>query len=65
MRVFSLWDPSNPMLEVDLCAEYPIDFEELWERAELVKLTHAVVRIASIRDLIRSQDMAARDSHGM
>jgi hypothetical protein len=40
MRVFSLWDPSNPMLEVDLFAEHPIDFEELWSRAEIVKLTH-------------------------
>ena len=30
MRVFSLYDPSNPMLEVDLFTEHPIDFEELW-----------------------------------
>ena len=60
MRVFSLWDPSNPMLEVDLFAEHPIDFEELWERAEVVKLTHVAVRIASIRDLIRVKRLAGR-----
>lgn len=60
MRVFSLWDPSNPMLEVDLFAEHPIDFEELWERAEIVTLTHVRVRIASIRDLIRLKRLAGR-----
>jgi len=60
MRVFSLWDPSNPMLEVDLFAEHPIDFEELWGRGEIVKLTHAVARIASIRDLIRLKRLAGR-----
>jgi hypothetical protein len=60
MRVFSLWDPSNPMVEVDLFAEHPIDFEELWNHAEIVKLTRASVRIASIRDLIRLKRIAGR-----
>jgi len=60
MRVFSLWDPANPMLEVDLFAEHPIDFEELWNRAQVVKLTEVVVRIASIRDLIRLKQLAGR-----
>jgi hypothetical protein len=60
MRVFSLWDPSNPMVEVDLFAEHPIDFEELWNHAEIIKLTRALVRIASIRDLIRLKRIAGR-----
>jgi hypothetical protein len=60
MRVFSLYDPSNPMLEVDLFAEHPMDFEELWERSETVKLRHAVVRIASLRDLIQLKQLAGR-----
>ena len=60
LRVFSLWDPSNPMVEVDLFAEHPIDFEELWRRAEIIKLSRASVRIASIRDLIRLKQLAGR-----
>ncbi len=60
MRVFSLWNPANPMLEVDLFAEHPVDFEELWNRAEIIKLTQTEVRIASIRDLIRLKRLAGR-----
>lgn len=60
MRVFSLWNPANPMLEVDLFAEHLIDFEELWSRAEIVELTQAVVRIASIPDLIHLKRLAGR-----
>lgn len=60
MRVFSLWNPATPMLEIDLFAEHPIDFEELWSRAEIVTLTQSVVRIASIRDLIRLKRLAGR-----
>lgn len=60
MRVFSLWHPANPMLEVDLFAENPIAFEDLWNRAETVELTRTVVRIAAIPDLIRLKRLAGR-----
>ncbi len=60
MRVFSMWNPANPMLEVDLFAEHPIDFDELWGRAAVVHLTHVAVRVASIRDLIHLKRLAGR-----
>lgn len=60
MRVFALWNAANPMLEVDLFAENPVDFEELWNHAVIVKLTQTVVRIASIQDLIRLKRLAGR-----
>jgi Nucleotidyltransferase of unknown function (DUF6036) len=60
MRVFSLWDPSNPMRELDLFAEYPLEFEQLWGRAVEVDVGGAAVRIAAIPDLIALKRLAGR-----
>ena len=60
MRVFSLWDPRNPMIEVDLFVEYPIDFEGLMARAVEVDALGTRVRIAAIEDLIALKRLADR-----
>lgn len=60
MRVFSLWDPSQPMREVDLFVEHPIDFEALFTRAEIIPLDTTAVRVASISDLIVLKKIAGR-----
>jgi hypothetical protein len=60
MRVFSLWDPTTPMREVDLFVENPIPFSELWARSEVVALGTTNARIASIADLIALKRLANR-----
>jgi hypothetical protein len=60
MRVMSLWDPTNPMREVDLFVEPPIDFGLLWEHSELIHVRGVMIRIASIPDLIDMKRLAGR-----
>jgi hypothetical protein len=60
MRVFSLWDPANPMREIDLFVEHPIPFDELWRRSELIDLGTTRVRVAAIVDLIALKRLAGR-----
>lgn len=59
-KVFSMWDPEEPLLSVDVFVENPIDLEELWERSETVELGDSRPRVASIADLIRLKRLAAR-----
>lgn len=60
LTVFSLWDPNDPMREVDLFVEHPIPFEELWRDSELVSLVGQNVHIASIPHLIALKQLANR-----
>lgn len=69
LTVFSLWDPDNPLLQVDVFAESPLPFDEMWGRAREVRLGGVSIRIASIDDLVtmklaagRPQDMADVDA---
>ena len=60
MRVFTMWDPGDPLREVDLFVEHPIPFEELWDRADVITLSSGTVRVASIADLIALKRLAGR-----
>ena len=60
MRVFSFWNPHQPMLSVDLFVEYPIEFDVLWSQPEVVSLDTVSIRIASIPDLITLKRLANR-----
>jgi len=65
LTVFTMIDPAEPLLEVDLLAEAPLPFDELWEKATVVHLEGQPIRIASLEHLIamkkavgRPQDLA-------
>lgn len=60
MRVLSFWDPQVPLREVDVLAESPIAFEDLWARSKIVVLSTTSVRVVSIRDLITLKSVAGR-----
>lgn len=60
ITVFSLFDPRNPLLAVDLFVDPPLPFEELWERSEVMRIGGAEVRVASISDLVRMKRAVGR-----
>jgi len=60
MRVFSMWDPRRPLLEVDVFVDPPLPFEEVWSRAQTMEVAGATVRVASIGDLIALKRVAGR-----
>lgn len=60
MEVFSLYDPSNPLLTVDLFVHSPVPFEELWEQADVMRIGETDLRVASIPHLVEMKRRVGR-----
>jgi hypothetical protein len=60
LTVFSLHDPTDPRREVDLFAESPVPFEELWDQSKLITVNDVPVRVAGIPHLITMKRRAGR-----
>ncbi len=60
MKVFTFWDPDDPMRSVDVFVENPIEFEDLWKRSVAVDVDHVGTRIASIDDIVQLKRLAGR-----
>ena len=60
LTVFTMLDPREPLLEVDLFTEAPLPFDELWEQSSIVQLKGQAVRVAAIDHLITMKKAAGR-----
>jgi hypothetical protein len=60
LRVFSWYDPADPLRVVDLFAESPLPFAPLYQRSDLLSIRETAVRVASLPDLIALKRLAGR-----
>jgi hypothetical protein len=60
LKVFSLWHPRLPGLEVDIFVEEPFPFDEAYRRAMSVQVGSSPVTVAAIDDLIAMKRTAGR-----
>ena len=60
LQVFSFYDPSKPLREVDVFADYPLEFETLLAEASVVELDGIRVHVASVQHLIQMKQQAGR-----
>lgn len=60
LTVFSLHDPADPRREVDLFAEAPVAFEELWDASHVVMAGDIPIRVAGLAHLIAMKRTAGR-----
>ena len=60
LKVFSLWHPRLPGLEVDIFVEEPFPFDEAYRRATRVQVGSSPVTVAAIDDLIAMKRSAGR-----
>ena len=60
MMVFSMFDPSNATVGVDIFADGKQDFQKLRQRSVMKKITGAEIRVCSLDDLIEMKTAAGR-----
>ena len=58
--VLSFWDPQHRCPTVDLFAEYPMDFETMFNNAVIMPLSGTQVRTASVAHLVQIKRAAGR-----
>lgn len=60
MQVFSMYQPENPLLTIDLFVKQPIPYNELYNHSVTMELDGVTVRVCSIDDLITMKQLAGR-----
>jgi predicted nucleotidyltransferase len=60
MKALSLHDHEMPPTVIDILAESPIAFDDLYQRSKLIALDEITLRVASIPDLITLKRLSGR-----
>ena len=61
MKVFSVYNPNNPMEQLDVMLENDLDFEETYKNVETVLAGDIKIPIISIDDLIEQKKNVGRE----
>jgi hypothetical protein len=61
MKVFSFIHPKEQLLTIDIMINPPIDFEEAYQRRQIVRIKDVDINVASIDDLIKLKKIASRE----
>ncbi len=56
MRVFSLFDPGNPFLLLDVLIEFPFDFNEAYKRRKKIRLDDTTISVVPLDVLIAMKE---------
>jgi len=60
MKVFTLLNSQSPLFLLDVFAEHPLEFEEMFLNSKVLSYEEGKVRICSIDDLIKLKEMSGR-----
>ena len=60
MLVFSLYDPKNPFLLIDLFTEIPFDFDAVYKQRKKIKYENTFIPVVPIKKLIAMKEKSDR-----
>jgi len=60
MMVFSLYDPKNPFFLIDIFAEIPFDFDEVYKQRNRISFENIVIPVVPIKNLIAMKEESDR-----
>ncbi|HHT9126333.1 MAG TPA: nucleotidyl transferase AbiEii/AbiGii toxin family protein [Candidatus Brocadiia bacterium] len=60
MRVFSIFDPKNPYLLLDVFVEEPFNFKKVFEARNEMKAGKTIIPVVPLKDLIEMKEKTGR-----
>jgi len=60
MLVFSLYDPKNPFLLIDIFTEIPFDFDAVYKQRKKIKFENTFIPVVPLKELIAMKKKSDR-----